>query len=141
MRPGVSRRLPPSSRQRRRPGRGLPLADPRESIRGRLERVKRPRIPAGRDHAKGVGPPIHRTVMNVSAQETTRRGERLLVAHLESLDPRAVQARERLQVLLRHKLARQLVLALPPPRSDPPAAQGLRTPAAGPAPPLPPPPA
>src|SRR2546430_12801256 len=130
MRPGVSRRLPPSSRQRRRPGRGLPLADPRESIRGRLERVKRPRIPAGRDHAKGVGPPIHRTVMNVSAQETTRRGERLLVAHLESLDPRAVQARERLEVLPRPKPPRKPLLAPPPPRPHPPAGQSLPTPAA-----------
>jgi hypothetical protein len=50
--------------------------------------------------------------MNVLAQETTRRGERLLVAHLESLDPRAVQARERLEVQLGNKLARKLVFAL-----------------------------
>src|SRR3989440_12397166 len=118
MRPGVSRRLPPSSRQGRRPGPGLPLDAPRESIRGRLERVKRPRIPAGRDHAKGVGPPIHRTVMNVLTQETTRRGERLLVAHLESLDPRAVQARERLQVLLGDEAAPQALLRPPPHRPD-----------------------
>src|SRR2546423_1834247 len=33
--------------------------------------------------------------MNVLAQETNHRGMRLLAAHLESLDPRAVQARDR----------------------------------------------
>src|SRR3954451_20623346 len=119
MRPGASLRLgprlPPRSRKH---GPGLPLADPHESIRGRLERVKRPRIPTGRDHAKGVGPPIPRTEMNVLVHETTRRGERLLVAHLESLDPQAVQARERLEELLGHKLAHKLVFALAPRGSD-----------------------
>ena len=56
--------------------------------------------------------------MNVFAQETTRRGTRLLVAHLESLDPRAVQARERLQESLGHELARKLVFALAPRGTD-----------------------
>ncbi len=52
--------------------------------------------------------------MNVWIQETTQRGARLLVAHLESLDPQAVQARERLDVRLGHELARKLVFALTP---------------------------
>lgn len=56
--------------------------------------------------------------MNVLAQETTRRGERLLFAHLESLDPQTVQARERLEVRLGHKLARKLVFALASHGSD-----------------------
>jgi len=37
---------------------------------------------------------------------------RLLAAHLESLDPRAVQARERLDMELGSELARKLVFAL-----------------------------
>lgn len=52
--------------------------------------------------------------MNVLAQETNRRGARLLIAHLESLDPRAVPARERLEQRLGHELARKLVFALAP---------------------------
>jgi hypothetical protein len=52
--------------------------------------------------------------MNVLAQETTRRGARLLVAHLQSLDPKAVPARERLDEQLGDKLARKLVFALAP---------------------------
>lgn len=56
--------------------------------------------------------------MNVFAQETTRRQTRLLVAHLESLDPQAVQARERLQESLGIELARKLVFALAPHGSD-----------------------
>jgi hypothetical protein len=56
--------------------------------------------------------------MNVLAQETTRRGARLLVAHLESLDPEAVQARERLDVSLGNELARKLVFALAPPHGS-----------------------
>ena len=52
--------------------------------------------------------------MNVWGQETNRRGARLLVAHLESLDPQAVQARERLEVRLGNELARKLVFALAP---------------------------
>jgi len=43
--------------------------------------------------------------MNLSAQATTQRGTRLLTAHLESLDPQAVQARERLEVQHRQVLA------------------------------------
>jgi len=54
--------------------------------------------------------------MNVLAQETTQRGARLLVAHLESLDPRALQARDRLDVLLGNELAHRLVFALGGPR-------------------------
>jgi hypothetical protein len=56
--------------------------------------------------------------MNVLAQETTHRGSRLLAAHLRSLDPKAVPARERLDVLLGEKLARKLVFALAPHGSD-----------------------
>ena len=52
--------------------------------------------------------------MNVLAQETTRRGARLLVAHLESLDPQAVQARERLEERLGNEFARKLDFALAP---------------------------
>jgi hypothetical protein len=52
--------------------------------------------------------------MNVLAQKRTQRGARLLVAHLESLDPQAVQARERLEERLGAELARKLVFALAP---------------------------
>jgi len=52
--------------------------------------------------------------MNVLIQGTTRRGERLLAAHLESFDPEAVQARERLDLRLGNELARKLVFALAP---------------------------
>jgi hypothetical protein len=52
--------------------------------------------------------------MNVLVQETTQRGARLLVAHLESLDPQTVQARERLEECLGNELARMLVFALAP---------------------------
>ncbi|HEU5244647.1 MAG TPA: hypothetical protein VFU33_09610 [Gaiellaceae bacterium] len=52
--------------------------------------------------------------MNVLIHETTQRGSRLLAAHLESLDPRAVQARERLEIRLGNELARKLVFALAP---------------------------
>jgi hypothetical protein len=52
--------------------------------------------------------------MNVLTQETTQRGARLLVAHLESLDPRSLQARERLELQLGNELARKLVFALAP---------------------------
>ena len=50
--------------------------------------------------------------MNVSAQETMHRGVQLLTAHLESLNPEAVPARERLEVQLGSELARKLVFAL-----------------------------
>jgi hypothetical protein len=52
--------------------------------------------------------------MNVLVQETTHRGARLLVAHLESLDPRAVPARERLDEQLGNELAHKLIFALAP---------------------------
>ena len=52
--------------------------------------------------------------MNVLAQKTNRRGARLLVAHLESLDPQALHARERLEERLGTELARKLVFALAP---------------------------
>jgi hypothetical protein len=50
--------------------------------------------------------------MNLMRQATTQRGVRLLTAHLESLDPEAVPARERLEEQLGHELARKLVFAL-----------------------------
>ena len=52
--------------------------------------------------------------MNVLVQKTTQRGARLLAAHLESLDPQAAQARERLEERLGSELARKLVFALAP---------------------------
>jgi hypothetical protein len=52
--------------------------------------------------------------MNVLVQKTTQRGTRLLAAHLESLDPHALQARERLEERLGNELARKLVFALAP---------------------------
>ncbi|HEY3462944.1 MAG TPA: hypothetical protein VGK62_05780 [Gaiellaceae bacterium] len=45
------------------------------------------------------------------------RGARLLAAHLESLDPEAAQARERLELELGSELTRKLVFALTPHRS------------------------
>jgi hypothetical protein len=56
--------------------------------------------------------------MNTVTQERTHRGVRLLVAHLESLDPRAVPARERLAERLGNELAHKLVFALVPHGSD-----------------------
>ncbi len=50
--------------------------------------------------------------MDVLAQEMTQRGMRLLAAHLESLDPQAIQARERLEAELGSEFARKLVFAL-----------------------------
>ena len=55
--------------------------------------------------------------MNVFAQETAHRGARLLAAHLESLDPQAVPARERLKVKLGDELTRKLLFALAPHKS------------------------
>jgi len=52
--------------------------------------------------------------MNVLAQETNHRGARLLAAHLNSLDPKAVPARKRLNAQLGDELARKLVFALAP---------------------------
>jgi hypothetical protein len=56
--------------------------------------------------------------MNLSPQVTNHRGARLLAAHLESLDPEAVPARERLEVQLGPDLARKLVFALAAPPRD-----------------------
>jgi hypothetical protein len=53
--------------------------------------------------------------MNLSLQGR-RRGRCLLLAHLESLDPEAVPARERLELELGAELARKLVFALAPQR-------------------------
>ncbi len=50
--------------------------------------------------------------MNVLAQKTSHRGVRLLAAHLESLDPQAASARERLEEQVGDELARKLVFAL-----------------------------
>lgn len=50
--------------------------------------------------------------MNCLPQVTNRQGLRLLAAHLESLDPGALPARERLEAELGVDLARKLVFAL-----------------------------
>ena len=55
--------------------------------------------------------------MNTVPQPLTHRGALLLAAHLESLDPEAVQARERLELELGNELTRKLVFALTPHRS------------------------
>jgi hypothetical protein len=54
--------------------------------------------------------------MHVMQQAGTHRGARLLAAHLESLDPEALQARERLELELGSELTRKLVFALTPNR-------------------------
>ena len=54
--------------------------------------------------------------MNTFPQPLTNRGAHLLAAHLESLDPEAVSARERLDLQLGDELARKLVFALTPHR-------------------------
>jgi hypothetical protein len=50
--------------------------------------------------------------MNLLLQPVKHRGGRLLAAHLQSLDPEAVPARERLELQLGRELARKLVFAL-----------------------------
>jgi hypothetical protein len=50
--------------------------------------------------------------MHVLPQPLTHRGARLLAAHLESFDPEASKARERLEEQLGHELAHKLVFAL-----------------------------
>jgi cytochrome c553 len=55
--------------------------------------------------------------MNTVPQPLTDRGARLLAAHLESLDPEAAQARERLELELGNELTRKLVFAQTPHRS------------------------
>jgi hypothetical protein len=52
--------------------------------------------------------------MDVLAQKTTHRGARLLALHLQSLDPAAVPARNRLDAQLGDELARKLIFALAP---------------------------
>ena len=52
--------------------------------------------------------------MELVAQVMTQRGGRLLAAHLESLDPEAALARERLEVQLGSELTRKLLFALAP---------------------------
>ncbi len=52
--------------------------------------------------------------MTVLAQTRTQRGVRLLSAHLDSLDPDAVSARERLEDEIGIELARKLLFALAP---------------------------
>jgi hypothetical protein len=54
--------------------------------------------------------------MNVSVQERIQRRAGLLAMHLESLNPEAVQARERLEAELGSELTRKLVFALAPHR-------------------------
>jgi hypothetical protein len=54
--------------------------------------------------------------MNVMPSAIAHRGVRLLARHLESLDPEAVSARERLEEELGPELARKLVFALGPRR-------------------------
>ena len=56
--------------------------------------------------------------MDVVAQERIHTRAGLLAAHLESLDPEAVQARERLDAQLGRELARKLVFALAPHGSE-----------------------
>jgi len=48
------------------------------------------------------------------AQQTTERGVRLLAAHIDSLDPEAVSARERLELQLGSELTHKLLFALAP---------------------------
>jgi hypothetical protein len=52
------------------------------------------------------------------ARPATHRGARLLVAHLESLDPEAAPARQRLETQVGSELARKLVFALAAPPRD-----------------------
>jgi hypothetical protein len=54
--------------------------------------------------------------MEVLSPHRTERGSQLLTAHLESLNPGAVQARDRLETRLGRELARKLVFALAPHR-------------------------
>jgi hypothetical protein len=54
--------------------------------------------------------------MNVATQEGTHRRAALLAVHLESLDPEAVPARQRLEAELGSELTRKLVFALAPHR-------------------------
>jgi hypothetical protein len=55
--------------------------------------------------------------MTVLAQTRIQRGVRLLAAHLESLDPEGVPARERLEIEIGSELTRKLLFALAPSRT------------------------
>ena len=55
--------------------------------------------------------------MKVLPQAPAHRWARLLAQHLESLDPEAVPARERLEAELGSELTRKLIFALAPRRS------------------------
>lgn len=57
--------------------------------------------------------------MELLAQPPTERGARLLAAHLDSLDPEAVSARERLELQLGRELTRKLLFALAPQAARP----------------------
>jgi hypothetical protein len=57
--------------------------------------------------------------MELLAQPRTERGARLLAAHLDSLDPEAVSARERLELQLGSELTRKLLFALAPQAARP----------------------
>jgi hypothetical protein len=54
--------------------------------------------------------------MDLFVSHRVERGSQLLTAHLESLDPAAVPARDRLETRLGRELARKLVFALAPHR-------------------------
>jgi hypothetical protein len=54
--------------------------------------------------------------MDALPQANAHRGVRLLTQHLESLNPDAIPARERLEAQLGSELARKLVFALAPRR-------------------------
>jgi hypothetical protein len=54
--------------------------------------------------------------MDIRPHAMTQRGARLLEAHLESFEPEAIRARERLDEELGSELARKLVFALSPQR-------------------------
>jgi len=62
-----------------------------------------------------------RTRMELVAQPAVERGARLLEAHLDSLDPEAVSARERLELQLGSDLTRKLLFALAPQAARPKA--------------------
>ena len=50
--------------------------------------------------------------MEVLTQPTLERGAKLLAAHLDSLDPEAIPARERLELQLGSELTHMLLFAL-----------------------------
>jgi hypothetical protein len=56
--------------------------------------------------------------MELILSHRMQRGSQLLAAHLESLDPGAVPARDRLERRLGRELARKLLFALAPHRPD-----------------------